>query len=95
MSEHFVRVYLERLEEILQMLKWPQFNIMKRSEFNKIRVALHPDVFQTRTLEQVTEAFNIMQKYEAKMVSGEPERKLSSALPRTREELLRMRRTPL
>lgn len=90
--EHFVRVYIEKLEEILQMLKWPQFNVMKRSEFNKIRMALHSDTFQTRTLEQVTEAFNILMKYEAKMVSEEPERKLSSALPRTREELLALRK---
>lgn len=91
--EHFVRIYLEKLEEVLQIMKWPQFNVMKRTEFNKLRVALHPDTFHTRTLEQVTEAFNIIQKYEIKMVSDEPERKLSSALPRTREELLARKRS--
>ncbi len=90
-EEYFVRVYIEKLDEILKVLRFPQNNVMTRSEYKRLLIALHPDTWQLRTFDQVNEAFLILQKYEAKMVSDEPERKLSAAFPRTKEEMMARR----
>ena len=55
----------------------------------------HPDGLKSRTEEQLAEAFRILTKYKPKMVALDEDgrRQLYGDMPRTREELLRRKRT--
>jgi hypothetical protein len=82
-------MYEKRLDEIAKMLTWPRNAVMTKSEYNTILRCLHPDGLNSRTEQQLAEAFRLFTHYKLKMVADEEERKkVLSDFPRTREELL-------
>lgn len=81
--------YFKRMDEIKQMLSWPRNSVMTKSDYNTILRCLHPDGLNSRTEQQLAEAFRIFTHYKLKMVADDDERqKLMSGFPHTREELL-------
>jgi hypothetical protein len=96
-NEVRIPIYEQKLAAIEQMLSWPRNAVMYKEEYNKILMCLHPDSLNSRTSDQLAEAFRIFTHYKPKMVATDEEERrriLSSDLPRTREELLARRRKP-
>jgi ribosomal protein S10 len=82
--------YLKQIEQLNSVLNSPmgRDKIMTKGEYTTILKCLHPDSLNTRTVEQLQEAFTIFNSYRARLADDEPERKTASRLPQTREELL-------
>ncbi len=86
-----IPLYEKRLDEIEDMFKWRPA-VMSKTDYNTIMRCLHPDSKTSRTEEQLSAAFQAFTKYKAQLVDDHDERmKLTSGMPRTREELLARR----
>ena len=90
-----IPIYEKKLKEIERMLNRPGNAVMTTAEYKKLLMCVHPDGLKSRTEEQLAEAFRILTKYKPKMVALDDEgrRQLMGGMPRTREELLRRKRT--
>ena len=86
----------DKIKKLTGMLSWPQFSVMWKAEYNKIVKCLHPDHINSRTVEELAEAFDIFTHYKLKFVNDDEDRRntlrqLHSTMPKSLAEMLAQR----
>jgi hypothetical protein len=90
LDEVRIPIYEKKLADIERMFEWPRNAVMTKPEYRAIMRCLHPDSLNSRTEEQLAEAFRLFTHYKPKLIrlDEDERREVLSGLPRTREELL-------